>query len=108
MIITANSTSLSASNLIPSGSLVFGVVSKSKSIGTGTANTYSIGDNTNTTLWGTNISTSLGTTTSSANFNVTTLPLYNAQPTIYIYPLNGTFVNQVFDVTVYYMNIISI
>ena len=104
-------TQVSTNTLIPAGSICYGVVAKVISTGNTTIPQFNLGDGNSATQYATNISTALGTKTNSTNFSYTAPPFYTSPPTIYIsgtnYSGSQTFNNEVWQVTAYYLNILS-
>jgi len=93
------------SNLIPAGSLGYGVVVNVIAKGSATATTFDIYDSTGF-YWGKSISTATGTKTNSTNYNLSSIPFYTASPTVTL-SSNNTFNNTDFRVTSYFQNVIS-
>ena len=61
------SASATATDLIPAGAVVFGVLVEVTTLATGAA-TFSVGDGTDADKWGTGIAVALGTKTSGSDF----------------------------------------
>lgn len=77
-----------ATNLIPAGSIVFGVTVRVTTGITG-ATTFDIGDGTDVDRWGAARPIAAGTTTTAANFTITSVPIY-ASATSVVLTANGS------------------
>lgn len=89
----ATAATLTASNLIPAGSLVIGVDTRVLTTFDNSSGltTFSIGDGTDADRFGLNIARTAGTTTTLANTTITSAPLYAAATNIVLTADAGTF-----------------
>ena len=84
---------LTATNLIPAGSLVLGVDTRVLTTFDNSSGltTFSIGDGTDADRFGLNIARTAGTTTTNANITITSAPVYAAATSIVLTADAGTF-----------------
>lgn len=93
---------VTATSLIPAGSIVYGVVCRVTTAITG-ATTFQVGDGTTANLWGNTIAISLGTTSSPANFLSTFTPkLYTAANNVVLTANGSNFTAGAVRILVYY------
>jgi hypothetical protein len=104
-ITAATGATITATNLIPAGAIVFGVDSRVTTAFTGgTVTALSIGDGTTATQWSNASGITLGTTTNSTNYISTWTPRLYSSATSVVVTSTGTFGTVgVIRVTVYYM-----
>lgn len=94
---------LSAVNLIPAGSFVWGTVVRVLDTLTG-ATSFNVGDGSDTNCWGDSIACTATTTTASSSFNITAPAFYKPATTVVISPNGGNFTAGRVRVAVHYMS----
>lgn len=95
---------VTASNLIPAGSIVLGVNVRVVTEITG-ATTFTIGDGTDADRWGTGIALTVGTTTSTADITVTSVPIYAAATSVVLTATGSNFTAGAVNIEVHYINV---
>lgn len=99
--VTCSGATSSASNIIPAGSIVFGVTVRVTTTITG-ATTFKIGDGTDDDRWGSGIALASGTTTSGTAFTITSVPIYTSATSVVLTATGSNFTAGVVSVTVHY------
>lgn len=99
----SSGSTCTASNLIPSGSMVTGVTIRVTTAITGPA-TIQIGDGTDADRWGTGIAIAANTTTTGSAFTINTVPFYAATTSVVLTAVGGggSFTAGVVRITVHY------
>lgn len=80
---------VTATALIPAGSLVLGVVARVTTLITG-ATTFKIGDGTTADLWGATVAVALNTVTTGTSFKAATGPVFYPAATDVVLTANGS------------------
>lgn len=105
----ATAATITATNLIPAGSLVIGVSTRVTTTFDNSSGltTFSIGDGTDADRWGAAIARTSGTTTTLANATITSAPIYAAATSVVMTADAGTFnvAAGVIRVTVHYIDL---
>jgi hypothetical protein len=108
-IVAATAATITATNLIPAGSLVIGVTLRVTTTFDNTASltTFNIGDGTDADRWGAAIVRTANTTTTNANTTITSVPIYAAATSVVLTAVAGTFhvAGGVARVTVHYISL---
>jgi hypothetical protein len=97
---------VTATNLIPAGSLVYGVTARNNTLVTG-ASSYNIGDGTDADAWGDNIPLSANYVTNSTMFNTTSLPFYKAQTSVVLTANGGAFTAGTVRLVAHYSQVVG-
>jgi hypothetical protein len=93
-----------ATNLIPAGSIVFGVTVRVTTAITG-ATTFDVGDGTDVDRWGAAISINADTTTTASNFTITSVPIYASATSVVLTANGGNFSAGGVRVTVHFARV---
>jgi hypothetical protein len=94
---------VTATDLIPAGSIVLGVNVKVITLITG-ATSFTIGDGTDADRWGTGIAVAAGTTTTTADITVTSAPIYAAATSVVLTAAGSNFTAGAVEISVHYIN----
>lgn len=97
---------VTATNLIPAGSVVLGVTIRVTTAITG-ATSFEIGDGTDADRWGTAIAVASGTTTTNANTTITSVPIYAAATSVVLTANGGNFASGAVKITVHYIPLVA-
>lgn len=95
---------VTATNLIPAGSLVLGVTCRVTTLITG-ASSFDVGDGTTVDNWGNNIALTSGTTTSIADFTAASPDFYTASTSVVLTAVTSNFTAGAVRVTVHYITL---
>lgn len=97
---------VTATNLIPAGSLVIGVDARVTTVIVGAGMTsFSIGDGSDADRWGTGILLAAGTTVTLANATINAAPIYAAATSVVLTANAGQFDSGVIRLTVHYLSL---
>jgi hypothetical protein len=97
---------VTATNLIPAGSLVIGVDARVTTVIAGAGlGSFSIGDGSDADRWGTGIALTAGTTVTLANATITSVPIYAAATSVVLTANAGQFDSGVIRLTVHYLSL---
>lgn len=94
---------VTATDLIPAGSIVLGVTVRVTTLITG-ATSFSIGDGTDADRWGATIAVAAGTTTTTANITITSVPIYAAATSVVLTAAGSNFTAGAVHIEVQYIN----
>lgn len=100
----SSGSTVTATNLIPAGSMVVGVTTRVTTLMTG-ATSYSIGDGTDADRWGATISPALNTTSGIADFTIASPVYYAAATSVVLTAAGSDFTAGVVRITVHYINL---
>lgn len=97
---------VTATNLIPAGSLVLGVTAR-VTTAIGGATSFEIGDGTDVDRWGTAIAVAAGTTTDIANFTIASPVNYTAANNVVLTANGSNFTSGAVRLTVHYIDLVA-
>lgn len=101
-ITTPSGSTVDATNLIPAGSIVWGVIARVTTTITG-ATTFDVGTAADTTAWGSNVAVAGGTNTTGAHFAATWQPTnYPSATSVRLTADGSDFTGGVVRLTVFY------
>lgn len=97
---------VTATNLIPAGSLVLGVTARVTTLITG-ATSFEIGDGTDVDRWGTAVAVAANTTTDIANFTIASPVNYTAANNVVLTANGSNFTAGAVRLTVHYIDLVA-
>ena len=97
---------VTATNLIPAGSLVLGVTARVTTLITG-ATSFEIGDGVDADRWGTTIAVAANTTTDIANFTIASPVYYTAANNVVLTANGSNFTAGAVRLTVHYIDLVA-
>ena len=95
---------VTATDLIPAGSLVLGVTARVTTVITG-ATSFDIGDGTDADAFGDNIAVTANTTTTLASYTVTAPAIYTAATSVVLTANGSNFLTGAVRLTVFYISL---
>ena len=95
--------SVTATDLIPAGSVVLGVTLRVTTTITGSTS-FTVGDGSDVDAWGTGITQIAGDNTTGADFTIVTVPIYAAVTSVVLTSTGGSFTAGAVRLTVHYMD----
>jgi hypothetical protein len=109
VVTTTAAATVTATNLIPAGSMVVGVTCRNTTAVTGDAGFtgYNIGDGSDPDRWGANVDPAINETTDLTDCTITSVPLYAAATSVVLTQVGGsTFVaDKTIRITVHYISL---
>lgn len=104
LVSTPSGATVTATDLIPAGSVVLGVTVRVTTLMTG-ATAFDVGDGSDADRWGDDIAVAAGTTTTNANTTITAVPIYAAATSVVLTAVTSDFTAGAVRITVHYLSL---